>query len=47
MPDTPLRPPPPLQVVEGNPCIEYVKYIIMPWFGKFDVKRAEANGGDK
>jgi hypothetical protein len=37
----------PLQVVEGNPCIEYVKYIIMPWFGNLEVKRPENNGGDK
>jgi len=37
----------PPQVVEGNPCIEYIVHIIFPWFGKFEVKRAEANGGDK
>ena len=37
----------PPQVVDGNPCIEYIVHIIFPWFGKFEVKRAEANGGDK
>ncbi|KIY93319.1 tyrosyl-tRNA synthetase [Monoraphidium neglectum] len=36
----------PPQVVEGNPCIEYVCYIVFPWFGKFEVSRSEANGGD-
>jgi tyrosyl-tRNA synthetase len=34
-------------VVEGNPCIEYIRFIIMPWFGKFCVARAPENGGDK
>lgn len=37
---------PPL-VVEGNPCIEYIKCIVLPWFGKFDVTRKPDNGGDK
>lgn len=31
----------------GNPCIEYIKYITMPWFGKFEVVRPESNGGNK
>jgi len=34
-------------VVKDNPCIEYIKYIVFPWFQKFEVKRSEANGGDK
>lgn len=34
-------------MVEGNPCIEYIKYIIFPWFNQFEIKRNEANGGDK
>jgi hypothetical protein len=38
---------PAAQVVEANPCIEYLKYIIFPWFSSFEVKRNEANGGDK
>ena len=37
----------PPQIAEGNPCIEYIKYITMPWFGKFDVDRKEENGGKK
>eukprot|EP00199_Chlamydomonas_sp_CCMP681_P002310 CAMPEP_0119109670 /NCGR_PEP_ID=MMETSP1180-20130426/21848_1 /TAXON_ID=3052 ORGANISM="Chlamydomonas cf sp, Strain CCMP681" /NCGR_SAMPLE_ID=MMETSP1180 /ASSEMBLY_ACC=CAM_ASM_000741 /LENGTH=393 /DNA_ID=CAMNT_0007095545 /DNA_START=59 /DNA_END=1240 /DNA_ORIENTATION=+ len=37
---------PPLVVV-GNPCMEYIKYITFPWFHKFEVKRNDANGGDK
>lgn len=37
----------PPQVVEGNPCIEYIKYIIFPWFHKFEVVRDEKNGGTK
>ncbi len=27
----------PPKVVAGNPCIEYVRYIVMPWFGHFQV----------
>lgn len=26
------------QVVEGNPCIEYVCHIVFPWFGSFKVR---------
>uniref|UniRef100_A0A0D6QRW4 tyrosine--tRNA ligase n=1 Tax=Araucaria cunninghamii TaxID=56994 RepID=A0A0D6QRW4_ARACU len=37
----------PPNVVGGNPCLEYIQYIIFPWFGKFEVHRTEANGGDK
>ena len=33
--------------VEGNPCLEYVKYIVLPWAGVFSVRRKEADGGDK
>jgi tyrosyl-tRNA synthetase len=36
----------PPAVTEGNPCIEYVKYIVLPWFGRFDVPRKADNGGD-
>ncbi|KAG2440015.1 hypothetical protein HXX76_004132 [Chlamydomonas incerta] len=36
----------PPKVVAGNPCIEYVKYIVMPWFGHFQVTRPADNGGD-
>jgi len=34
------------QVVEGNPCFEYVAYIVFPWFGSFEVTRNEKNGGN-
>ncbi|XP_039818182.1 tyrosine--tRNA ligase 1, cytoplasmic-like [Panicum virgatum] len=37
----------PPAIVDGNPCLEYIKCIIFPWFGRFDVLRAEANGGNK
>nr|XP_043628570.1 tyrosine--tRNA ligase 1, cytoplasmic-like [Erigeron canadensis] len=37
----------PPSVVEGNPCLEYLKYIVFPWFNEFKVERQEKNGGDK
>ncbi|XP_020099150.1 tyrosine--tRNA ligase 1, cytoplasmic-like [Ananas comosus] len=37
----------PPKVVEGNPCLEYIKYIVFPWFGSFEVVRQEDNGGNK
>ncbi|KAF3334914.1 tyrosine--tRNA ligase [Carex littledalei] len=37
----------PPKIAEGNPCLEYIKYIVLPWFGKFEVTRPEQNGGDK
>ncbi|CAB4279173.1 unnamed protein product [Prunus armeniaca] len=37
----------PPNVVEGNPCMEYVKYLILPWFNEFIVERSEKNGGNK
>jgi tyrosyl-tRNA synthetase len=36
-----------MQVVVGNPCLEYIKYIIFPWFSEFEVIRDEKNGGTK
>ncbi|KAL6654316.1 hypothetical protein ACP70R_007781 [Stipagrostis hirtigluma subsp. patula] len=35
----------PPNIIEGNPCLEYIKYIIFPWFGSFEVLREEATGG--
>jgi tyrosyl-tRNA synthetase len=29
----------PPNVVEKNPCLEYVKYVIFPWFNEFKVER--------
>ncbi|GFH14323.1 uncharacterized protein HaLaN_10354, partial [Haematococcus lacustris] len=26
----------PPQVVEGNPCLEYIRHITFPWFNKFE-----------
>uniref|UniRef100_A0A5B7BBQ9 tyrosine--tRNA ligase n=1 Tax=Davidia involucrata TaxID=16924 RepID=A0A5B7BBQ9_DAVIN len=37
----------PPMVAEGNPCLEYIKYIIFPWFHEFKVDRNAANGGEK
>ncbi|KAL6907862.1 hypothetical protein ACP4OV_002032 [Aristida adscensionis] len=37
----------PPKIIEGNPCLDYIEHIVFPWFGKFDVLRKEANGGDK
>ena len=34
-------------VVEGNPCIGYVRHIVLPWSSTFKVARPEGNGGDK
>uniref|UniRef100_A0A0D9X4E0 tyrosine--tRNA ligase n=1 Tax=Leersia perrieri TaxID=77586 RepID=A0A0D9X4E0_9ORYZ len=37
----------PPKIVDGNPCLEYIKYIVFPWFESFEVVRKEANGGNK
>ncbi|KAL6637180.1 hypothetical protein ACP70R_024752 [Stipagrostis hirtigluma subsp. patula] len=37
----------PPRIIEGNPCLEYIKYLVVPWFGSFEVARKEANGGNK
>ncbi|KAK0586492.1 hypothetical protein LWI29_007960 [Acer saccharum] len=37
----------PPKIVQGNPCLEYIKFIIFPWFNDFKVERSAANGGDK
>ena len=33
--------------VDDNPIFDYIKYLIFPRFGKFDLKRPEKYGGDK
>jgi len=33
----------PPKLVEGNPCLEYVKYIVLPCLGKFKVVLQEGN----
>ncbi|MCD7450127.1 hypothetical protein HAX54_003693 [Datura stramonium] len=37
----------PPKVVEKNPCLEYIKYIILPWFNEFKIERSAENGGDR
>ncbi|KAF8041593.1 hypothetical protein BT93_A0249 [Corymbia citriodora subsp. variegata] len=37
----------PPKIAEGNPCLEYIKHIILPWFNEFKVERPADNGGDK
>ncbi|KAJ7944928.1 Tyrosine-tRNA ligase-like protein [Quillaja saponaria] len=37
----------PPKIVQGNPCLEYIKYLILPWFKEFKVERSVENGGDK
>eukprot|EP00250_Pteridium_aquilinum_P019774 c24564_g1_i2 orf=357-1589(+) len=37
----------PPNVTKENPCIEYVEYIVLPWFGSFEVVRREQDGGNK
>ncbi|KAL3714864.1 hypothetical protein ACJRO7_006723 [Eucalyptus globulus] len=37
----------PPKIVEGNPCLEYIKYIVLPWFNEFKVERSADNGGEK
>ncbi|KMZ58487.1 Tyrosine-tRNA ligase [Zostera marina] len=37
----------PPSIVEGNPCLEYIKYIVFPWYGIFEVLRDEKNGGNR
>lgn len=37
----------PPKVLEGNPCLDYLNYIIFPWFKEFTVERKAENGGNK
>lgn len=37
----------PPQEVAGNPCIEYVQYVVLPWFKEFEIQRDASNGGNK
>ncbi|XP_044451100.1 tyrosine--tRNA ligase 1, cytoplasmic isoform X2 [Triticum aestivum] len=34
----------PPKVAVCNPCLEYIKYVIFPWFGKFEVAQKEQSG---
>jgi len=33
--------------VENNPCLAYIRHIVLPWFSTFVVARKPDNGGDK
>ncbi|KAM3405183.1 hypothetical protein ACQJBY_007961 [Aegilops geniculata] len=37
----------PPKVAVCNPCLEYIKYVIFPWFGKFEVAQKEQSGVNK
>ncbi|KNA21931.1 hypothetical protein SOVF_038700 [Spinacia oleracea] len=37
----------PPKIVDKNPCLEYVKYIVLPWFKEFTVERKIEYGGPK
>ncbi|XP_010537683.1 PREDICTED: tyrosine--tRNA ligase 1, cytoplasmic [Tarenaya hassleriana] len=37
----------PPKIVKDNPCLEYVKYVVLEWFHEFTVERNEKNGGNK
>ncbi|XP_062222928.1 tyrosine--tRNA ligase 1, cytoplasmic-like isoform X2 [Phragmites australis] len=37
----------PPKLALGNPCLEYIKYVIFPLFGKFEVVQEEMDGGTK
>lgn len=34
-------------MVDGNPCIEYLRLVVFPWFGRLQVSRSDKNGGDR
>lgn len=33
--------------VQGNPCLAYLKLLVFPWNGSFEVRRPADYGGDK
>jgi tyrosyl-tRNA synthetase len=35
------------KIVEGNPCFDYIKRVVLPWFNEFTVERSDDNGGNK
>ncbi|KAI5679390.1 hypothetical protein M9H77_10340 [Catharanthus roseus] len=37
----------PPNVIKDNPCLEYIKYIVLPWMKEFKVERSAENGGEK
>ncbi|KAJ0568966.1 putative tyrosine--tRNA ligase [Helianthus annuus] len=37
----------PPNVIEKNPCLEYIQFTVLPWFNEFEVERKPENGGEK
>ena len=37
----------PEKVIEENPCLDYARYFVLNYFGKFEVERKEEFGGNK
>lgn len=37
----------PPKVAVCNPCLQYIKSIVLPWFGKFEVVPVEGNGSSR
>ncbi|KAJ0575299.1 putative tyrosine--tRNA ligase [Helianthus annuus] len=37
----------PPNIIEKNPCLEYIQYIVFPWFNEFKVERKSENRGEK
>lgn len=37
----------PPKIVKGNPCLEYINYLVLPWFKEFVIERKAENGGNK
>ncbi|KAF5804313.1 putative tyrosine--tRNA ligase [Helianthus annuus] len=36
----------PPNVIKKNPCLEYIQFIVLPWFNEFKVERKPENGGE-
>lgn len=34
-------------VAEANPCLAYIRHIVLPWCKHFTVERPDAGGGNK
>ncbi|KAM0922500.1 hypothetical protein ACQ4PT_006021 [Festuca glaucescens] len=37
----------PPKVATCNPCLDYIKYVLFPWFGKLEVVQKEGNADNK
>lgn len=35
----------PPEIVDGNPCLAYIRLIVLPWTGRFGVPLSEKSGG--